>query len=371
MHVILIFTYGISLQDWNDSGILKREIMLYEELSQKYDVKFTFITFGDESDHKFIKNKNIKIFPVYEHFTRSDSRVTRLLKSLTIPFSIKKYAPAADIIKTNQLNGVWIAILLKKLLRKPLIVRTGYNLYEFSINESKTKFIQLFHKIITKLALKISDIYTVTSVEDSKFLKSNFKFNKEIMVIPNWVDSLKYENYEDRYNDKILTVGRIEKQKDYDSLIRAVSSTKFSLDIIGEGEERKNLQNLVDEIRANVSFKGRMDFDELSNYYKKYKVFVSSSLYEGNPKVVLEAMASGCLVIAKNNKNNKELITNAETGYLYETNDELIEILKTNLLDLEKNNEITKNAYSQIKENNLFSVIVKKELNNYKKLDKD
>ena len=371
MHVILIFTYGISLQDWNDSGILNREIMLYEELSQKYDVKFTFVTFGDESDHEFIKNKNIKIFPVFEHFTRSGSRVTRLLKSLAIPFIKKKYAPAADIIKTNQLNGVWIAILLKKLLRKPLIVRTGYNLYEFSINENKTKFIQLFHKIITKLALKTSDIYTVTSVEDSKFLKSNFKFNKEIMVIPNWVDGLKYEKYENRYEDRILTVGRIEKQKNYDSLIRAVSSTKFSLDIIGEGEERKSLQNLVDEIGANVSFKGRIDFAELSNYYKKYKVFVSSSLYEGNPKVVLEAMASGCLVIAKNNKNNKELITNAETGYLYETNDELIEILKTNLLDLEKNHEITKNAYSQIKEINLFSVIVKKELNNYIKLYKD
>lgn len=371
MHVILIFTYGISLQDWNDSGILNREIMLYEELSRKYDVKFTFVTFGDEGDHKFIKNKNIQIFPVYEYCTRSGSRAIRLLKSLKMPFIIKKYSPTADIIKTNQLNGVWIAILLKKLLRKPLIVRTGYNLYEFSMNESKTKLIQLFHKIITKLALKMSDIYTVTSNEDSKFLKSNFKFNKEIMVIPNWVDGLKYEKYENRYEDRILTVGRIEKQKNYDSLIRAVSSTKFSLDIIGEGVEKTNLENLVDEIGADVSFKGRMDFAKLSNNYKKYRVFVSSSLYEGNPKVVLEAMASGCLVVAKNNKNNKELINHAETGYLYETNDELIEILNTDLLDLEKNNEITKNAYSQIREINLFSVIVKKELNNYIKLSKD
>ena len=40
-----------------------------------------------------------------------------------------------DLIKTNQLNGSWVGIILKFMLKKPLIIRTGYNLYEFSKND--------------------------------------------------------------------------------------------------------------------------------------------------------------------------------------------------------------------------------------------
>ena len=47
-----------------------------------------------------------------------------------------------------------------------------------------------------------------------------------------------------------------------------------------------------------------MEFQELL----KYKIFVSSSNFEGNPKGILEAMASGCVVIAKDNINISEII---------------------------------------------------------------
>ena len=53
MNIILIFTYGISLKNWKESGLLSREIKLYDELNKKYQIKFTFLTFGDSED-KFI-----------------------------------------------------------------------------------------------------------------------------------------------------------------------------------------------------------------------------------------------------------------------------------------------------------------------------
>ena len=61
MNVILVFTFGVSLKDWFESGLLSREIKIYEEILQKEDIQFSFITFGDETDCKFINNPKIKI----------------------------------------------------------------------------------------------------------------------------------------------------------------------------------------------------------------------------------------------------------------------------------------------------------------------
>ena len=44
MNVILVFTFGVSLKDWFESGLLSREIRIYEEILQKEDIQFSFIT---------------------------------------------------------------------------------------------------------------------------------------------------------------------------------------------------------------------------------------------------------------------------------------------------------------------------------------
>ena len=54
MRVILFFTYGISLLEWKKSGLLDREIKLYEKLNKDYGLNFTFVTYGDKSDFAII-----------------------------------------------------------------------------------------------------------------------------------------------------------------------------------------------------------------------------------------------------------------------------------------------------------------------------
>ena len=54
------------------------------------------------------------------------------------------------------------------------------------------------------------------------------------------------------------------------------------------------------------------------NILNQYRYFISSSLFEGNPKAILEAMASGCVVIAVDIPNNAEVIKNNKTGLLYD-----------------------------------------------------
>ena len=66
------------------------------------------------------------------------------------------------------------------------------------------------------------------------------------------------------------------------------------------------LGGLAKSNNLTVNFLGLVDNDVLINEYQKYKVFVSSSDYEGNSKVILEAMAAGCIVVAKDIQNNRD-----------------------------------------------------------------
>ena len=66
MNVALFFTYDMSLKKWDETGLIEREILYYNQLVDKYPINFTFVTFGDEEDFKYQdKLKNIKIIPIY------------------------------------------------------------------------------------------------------------------------------------------------------------------------------------------------------------------------------------------------------------------------------------------------------------------
>ncbi len=368
MNIILVFTFGISLKSWKESGLLEREIYLYEQISSKHNIKYTFITYGDESDSYIVQNENIKVIPVYKFIKKSESQYLNLLKSFMFTRKIKNELKNIDIIKTNQLNGSWVGLILKFILKKPLITRTGYNLYEFSLQEKKNIFTRSFHYHLTKLSLKYSDIYTVSSFADKKFLNERFNSDSEIQVVPNWIRQLNSESFENRYSKKILAVGRLENQKNFESLIKDLSKTKIEIDIVGDGSKKDELVILAKELDVNVNFLGKLSYEDLEKLYRKYRVLVNSSNFEGNSKVILEAMANGCSVVARKNKNNIEIIEDKINGFTYTDANELVDILNKLMNDADVFNNITENAYESIKKNNLIETTISKEINNYESL---
>ena len=66
MNVLLVFTYGKTLEGWHKKGIIFREIALYKKLVEK-KVKCSFLTFGDKGDLKYPEILGeIKVVPTYE-----------------------------------------------------------------------------------------------------------------------------------------------------------------------------------------------------------------------------------------------------------------------------------------------------------------
>lgn len=124
----------------------------------------------------------------------------------------------------------------------------------------------------------------------------------------------------------LLTVGRLAKQKDYPTLLRAFARLRKShsarLLILGEGPDRAELERLVRELQLeeDVSMPGFVDNPYA--YMARSAAFVSSSLWEGLPTVLIEALYCGVPIVATNCPGgSSEILRNGEVGCLVPTGD--------------------------------------------------
>lgn len=349
MNVLVVFTFGYSLETWNNSGTLFRELSIYKELNSKYNFKFTFLTYGDHQDLKYdLEQFGINVLPVYCNLKIRNSKYLNYLNSFLIPFYFKNEMKNISLIKQNQLLGSWVSILLKFIYRKPLFIRTGYDMYKFSIEENKHPIIKFLYKTLTKISLKFSNIYSVSSFDDVEFLNSKFK-NINLLLRRNWVLENEYVNFENRKEKKILSVGRLEEQKDFSFVINNLKNSNFVFDIIGEGSLKNELQKEATACGVKLNLLGPKTNEELMEIMKQYRYFISGSKYEGNPKTILEAMSVGCVIIASNIKSHSELIIDKTTGFLYSKYDSSFNNLINSLgSNLKLEQQISINSYNYI-----------------------
>tara|TARA_B100001250_G_scaffold240424_1_gene206629 strand:+ start:1118 stop:2230 length:1113 start_codon:yes stop_codon:yes gene_type:complete len=348
MHIVLFFTFDYSLVTWLKSGHLTRELKFYDYLAKK-GIEVSFVTYGDDEDLHILKDSKINIFPIYSLSKKSKHKVINIMKSIFIPFKLKKKIDTKSkkvIIKQNQLLGSWVSIIFKIITKTNLYTRTGYDMYLFSVKENKSSYKKLMYFMLTQITLLFSDYYSVTSNSDATFLKKRCLGTKKIVVRPNWVE-IDSDSNEEKYDDHLLAVGRLEKQKNFHDLLYSAKETGFKIDIYGEGSLKQELINLSKSLNISLEIYDNIENDDLLNIYKKYKYFVSSSNFEGNSKVILEAMANGCIVIAKDIENNREIIKDNNSGLLYTNN--LNEILIKCKNDDYKDKDFIQNAKNTIK----------------------
>jgi glycosyltransferase involved in cell wall biosynthesis len=125
----------------------------------------------------------------------------------------------------------------------------------------------------------------------------------------------------------ILHVGRIDREKDVDVVIRAAARAMDQIDaqllIVGDGTDRQRLVRLAGElgIGDRTVFTGFLGRDDLPDAYRLGTVFAISSRIEAEGIVVLEAAASGLPIVAVNATSMPELVERSGCGYLVEPGD--------------------------------------------------
>ncbi len=188
----------------------------------------------------------------------------------------------------------------------------------------------------------------VTFFADAHFVQNNMQKNyywksiqKKTFVLSNPVGDA-FINDSKKYSDeikKIVSVGRLNKQKNYDLLIDAIEIVAkeypdISVDIWGIGEEESRLNRIIDNKNLSrfIALRGRTN--NVKDVLSASDLFIMTSNYEGMPNSLLEAMTYGMPCISTDCPTGpSDLIENEKNGFLIKMNakqelsDKIIELI--------------------------------------------
>ena len=242
--------------------------------------------------------------------------------------------PKADLAHTVS-NGMasLVAFVAARAHGIPLVLtehgvylRERYLAFSDENDPYSVKFFRArFYNTLARLVYARADLVLSVSEFNRKWQLELGAAEKRTKVIPNGVDQSRFEDFSEKSEDvpTISWIGRIDPLKDVETLISAFSIVKkeipnAKLDLYGpipEGNEsyHQGLVKLIDELGLDsVSFKGRVNGSNI--VFENSDLMAISSVSEGSPYVVIEAMMSAKAVVATRVGGVGELLAN--TGIL-------------------------------------------------------
>ena len=172
--------------------------------------------------------------------------------------------------------------------------------------------------------INMSDKYVVLSESYKYTLKKTYNINSDrIVAIPNIKNKFALTEVNLKKKKQVLFVGRLTKQKGVANLIEIWNiienrTQEYKLVVVGDGEERKLIERkIADYGLRNVRLEGFRD--NVYDYYNESSVFFLTSMFEGFPLVLPEAMQFGVIPFAFDTYSAlKDVIDNNHDGYIVE-----------------------------------------------------
>ena len=177
-----------------------------------------------------------------------------------------------------------------------------------------TSFRDLLHipyKYLGSRILREANKVVCVSNYEKELIKAKFGISDEKLVyIPNGLNLDEFKaNGTERDKKRILYVGRLEKYKNIQSIIKSLLYLNgFKLVIVGKGSYEKQLRELAFKKSVDVIWLRDLTRAELLGQYKSAGVFVSLSPFESFGITVAEALASGTHCIVSNEGALKEFV---------------------------------------------------------------
>ena len=326
------------------------ETMIYNYCKNlKNDYNF-FLLYQHEPSQKNIKE-----------FSKIGFKLQRIPSKIKHP--IKNYIETLNYLKNNSIDIVHCHMTLMNLIPLLAAKRLKIKVRICHSHNSDVRNKNFLVKIIEKV-LKITCINNATNLVACGEDAGKYMFGKRKYLILNNamdLDLYKYNpssrkkirNAYNISNEEILIghIGRFTDQKNhkflieiFEKIISTSNKTKYKLMLLGDGELKNEIEELVIEKHLNdlVIFTGIVS--NPNDYYSAFDIFLLPSLWEGLPVVSIEAQISGLICGFSNNidKNCKVIDT---TKFLDNTNlDEWVEFSK-----------IKSNSYNRRCNENLFN----------------
>lgn len=302
-----------------------------------------------KTDSSYKLNSKIK----YINIDTKDKSKEFILKKIITKLSFKrtkelekiilKYKP--DVVISFLPEPTMRALSLKRKSLKDIPVVVAVR------NDPRFEYNFPFGKLIRNFYYKRADKFVFQTKSYLKYF--NDKIIKNAYIIPNMIsDEYLIDTYKYKRNKKIVSVGRLEKQKNYKLLINSFNNLSskykdYKLEIYGNGKEFGNIQKYINKLSLNDRVKIYRGVKDIKSKIYNASLFVLSSKYEGVSNSLIEAMALGIPVIATNSSLGiKDLLYNNKIGLLVKNNDATQLTKKMEFaLNEEENKKLSKQSY--------------------------
>ena len=318
--IAVFFSHGTSLAAWRKSGIFSREVGYYRELSADVGA-ITYVTYDVPAPELAVDLAQAA--PATVLFNRWS--IPYQLYGLIAPFVYRRRLRACSILKTNQLSGAWTAVISKWLVRRPLVVRSGYVASRSHGTGGPRSWRMRTIAALERLAVRAADLVFVATESDERYLAETYGVPADkLRRVPTPIDTERFRpdptGVRDR--DLLVYVGRLSPEKNVDLLIDAVAlSSTVKLKIAGTGSLEETYRSRAGE---RVEFLGAVPNDQLPALLARASIFALVSDFEGSPKALLEAMACGLAVIGTRARGIADVIEDGVTGLLCDRSAESI-----------------------------------------------
>jgi glycosyltransferase involved in cell wall biosynthesis len=247
---------------------------------------------------------------------------------------LKSFYPLLSLLKKNKPDYLIIHLITSL----PLILLFFFNFNtKFILRISgfpKLNFLRmmLWRSLSNKIYLA-----TCPTIATLQYLESKNIFAKEKMIylpdpiidVKEYIKKIKERNLLEKNfnkNKSLLAIGRLTKQKNFIFLVKCFKKISIKYDhlnlfIIGDGEEKKILLDLINNLNlgSKVFLLGHKD--NVFNYLNNCKCFLLTSLWEDPGFVLVEAGIANATVISSNCPNGpEEILENGKNGFIFESN---------------------------------------------------
>ena len=257
---------------------------------------------------------------ILDETTLSFYEITQTVKKL-----IKNQPP--DIIHSHRYKENILAYLGYRSLNGVRLIGTQHGMPEMDRGRAGLK-----HRIISKinfliLSRKFSHVVAV-SRDIGRFFVREYGFKQEkVSVIHNGIEIPKMSRQRKDGDSFIIgSSGRLFPIKDYSFMVEiakkilgTIGNIRFQL--AGDGPERSKIQALIQNYGLNGTFELKGHVEDISAFYRSLDLYLNTSIHEGIPISVLEAMAYGLPVVAPKVGGLTEILDDGVQGYLVSKRD--------------------------------------------------
>lgn len=310
-----------------------------------------------------------------KHFNLNFARFPIKIQNFKVYKELKKIIEENkyEIIHCHTPVGGVIARLAAKNYRKKYNTKVIYTAHGFHFYKGAPILNWIIYYPIEKYLSRYTDCLITINKEDYDIAKRKFKKVKDIQYVHGVgfnTERLKEEAIEDykeelhfNKNDIILSyVAEINVNKNQTLLVNCIEKLRsqfpnIKLLLIGKDNSNGQVDKIIKQKGLQESIKLLGNREDIGKLLSITDIYVASSLREGLPVNIMEAMYKKLPIVAIDNRGHRELIKNEETGFIVKDEDTMIKKVIELINNKELREKIGMKAFNASKEYKIDKVI--------------